>query len=333
MKSRKKALMVLSPALVDVIYGPELLARLSERADFLSPPLSAEALNGNLALLRDVQVIFSGWGAPSLNKTFMESAPALEAFFYGAGSIRGFVSDAFWSRGIPICSAWVMNAVPVIEYTVGAILLASKRCWEAHQATRSQRRYVRPEYIPGGYETTVGVISLGEIGRGVCRHLQHFDYNVTAFDPIAPASSFKELGVKSLSLEELFRTSQIVTLHTPWLKETEGMIDAALLRSMPIGSTFINTARGAVVNEPDLIEVLTERPDIQAILDVTYPEPPPPDSPLYKLPNVFLTPHIAGSMGHECRRMGQCMAEEFERFLAGHPLRYAVTREQAARMA
>lgn len=333
MESRKKALMVLSPALVDVIYGPELLARLSEHVAFIADPLSAEALNDNLDLLRDVQVIFSGWGAPSLNQQFMDSAPVLEAFFYGVGSIRAFVTDAFWARNIPICSAWVMNAIPVVEYTIGAILLAGKRSWEAHRITREQRRFARPDYIPGGYKTTVGVVSLGEIGQGVCRHLQHFDYTVTAFDPFASESFFKELGVTSLSLEELFRTSQIVTLHTPWLKETEGMINATLLRSMPIGATFINTARGAVINEPDLIEVLTERPDIQAILDVTHPEPPPPDSPLYKLPNVFLTPHIAGSMGHECRRIGQCMEEEFERFLAGHPLRYAITREQAAQMA
>ena len=93
-------------------------------------------------------------------------------------------------------------------------------------------------------------------------------------------------------------------------------------------STFINTSRGAVIRENEMIEVLRQRPDLWAVLDVTYPEPPPPDSPLYTLPNVLLTPHIAGSMGEECRRQGRYMIEELERYLAGQPLSWAVTKEK-----
>ena len=78
---------------------------------------------------------------------------------------------------------------------------------------------------------------------------------------------------------------------------------------------------------------MAERADLTALLDVTYPEPPAPDSPLYPLPNVLLTPHIAGAIHNECRRMGQMMIAELERFLAGQPLKWAVTREQVAIMA
>jgi phosphoglycerate dehydrogenase-like enzyme len=98
-------------------------------------------------------------------------------------------------------------------------------------------------------------------------------------------------------------------------------------------ATFINTARGAVVREPEMIEVLRARPDLVAVLDVTYPEPPAPDSPLYDLPNVIYTPHIAGSMDHECYRMGQMMVDELRRYVNGQPLRHALSREQIARMA
>jgi phosphoglycerate dehydrogenase-like enzyme len=87
------------------------------------------------------------------------------------------------------------------------------------------------------------------------------------------------------------------------------------------------------VAEDELIDVLARRPDLSAILDVTHPEPPARDSLLKSLPNVVLTPHIAGSMQRECERMGKWMVDELRRFLAGEPLRYMVTREQLARMA
>jgi len=99
------------------------------------------------------------------------------------------------------------------------------------------------------------------------------------------------------------------------------------------GATFINTARGEVVNEAEMIEVLKARPDLTAILDVTFPEPAATDSPLRTLPNVLLTPHIAGSMGRECARMGRFAAEEISRFLVGSPLLGEITYEQSLRLA
>ena len=86
-------------------------------------------------------------------------------------------------------------------------------------------------------------------------------------------------------------------------------------------TTFINSSRGAVVRETEMTDVLQQRPDLVAVIDVTYPEPPSLDSPLFTLPNVILTPHIAGAMNTECRRLGQLMIDELERHLAGQPLR------------
>jgi phosphoglycerate dehydrogenase-like enzyme len=139
--------------------------------------------------------------------------------------------------------------------------------------------------------------------------------------------------VELLPLDELFRRADVVSLHTPLLKETEGMITGAHLASMKPGATFINTARGAIVREKEMIEALKKRPDLQAVLDVTHPEPPEPGSPLYTLPNVILTPHIAGSMDGECRRMGRYMVEELRRFVDGKPLRWQITREMATNRA
>lgn len=103
--------------------------------------------------------------------------------------------------------------------------------------------------------------------------------------------------------------------------------------AMKPGATFLNTARGAIVREAELIEVLRARPDLLAVLDVTYPEPPVPGSPFYTLPNVILTPHIAGSLDQECQRMGQIVVDELKRFLAGEPLQWAISQQQAAVMA
>ena len=117
------------------------------------------------------------------------------------------------------------------------------------------------------------------------------------------------------------------------LPETTGFIDADLLARLRPGATLITTTRGGLIREHDLIATLQARSDVQAILDVSDPEPPLRESPLYDLPNVFLTPHIAGSIGVECRRMGRAMVEEFHRYARGEPLRHTVTREQLARMA
>lgn len=115
--------------------------------------------------------------------------------------------------------------------------------------------------------------------------------------------------------------------------DTEKMLRREHFEVMKPGATFINTARGAVVDEAGMIEVLKSRPDLFAVLDVTYPEPPLPDSPFYDLPNVVLTPHIAGSMGNECRRMGRYMIDEFRRYQAGEPFHYEVTNDMMSRLA
>jgi phosphoglycerate dehydrogenase-like enzyme len=162
---------------------------------------------------------------------------------------------------------------------------------------------------------TVGVISLGMLGRLVCEHLRRFELQVLAYDPLVSAEEAARYGATWRTLDEIFRQADVVSLHTPWLQETEGLITGAHLASMKEGATLINTARGAIVREAEMIDVLQQRPDLLAVLDVTWPEPPLPGSPLYTLPNVILTPHIAGSLDAECQRMGQIVVEELQRFV------------------
>nr|MBA3687197.1 hypothetical protein [Planctomycetota bacterium] len=183
--------------------------------------------------------------------------------------------------------------------------------------------------VTGSYGATVGLIALGAIGRRVADLLRPFDVRVIAHDPHASAPA----GVEMVGLDELFRRSDVVSLHAPDIPATEGMIGAAQLRLLRAHATFINTARGRIVRQDELIAVLRERPDLQAVLDVTWPEPPPSDSALHDLPNLLLTPHLAGSQGNEVLRLADWMIEECARFLRGEPLEHAVSAGMLEQMA
>jgi phosphoglycerate dehydrogenase-like enzyme len=328
-----KALFLLDPEPYDLIYSPTERERLSQLAEFYAPAQTRRSVQEHPEVLSDVEVIFSGWGMAVLDEAFLQAAPNLKAVFYGAGSIRYFMTEAAWERGITVVTAYAANNVPVVEYTLSQILFSLKLGWRFVFDVKRLRAYPPRLPGPGGFGSTVGLVSLGMIGRLVAERLKAFDLKVIAYDPFVSQAQADGLGVDMCSLEEVFKRADVVSLHTPWLPETVGLITAEHLRSMKQDATFINTARGAVVRENEMLAVLQERLDLTAVLDVTYPEPPEPGSLLYVLPNVVLTPHIAGAMGRECQRMGNLMVEEFERYLAGKSPIWAISKEQAARMA
>jgi phosphoglycerate dehydrogenase-like enzyme len=232
-----------------------------------------------------------------------------------------------------VTSAASANAVPVAEYTLAAILFSLKQGWPLALRMKQERRSPPRPHVAGAYGSVVGLISLGMIGRLVRERLRPFDLRVLAYDPYATPEQSRALDLELTSLEEVFRVADVVSLHAPLLAETVGMIRGDHLAAMKQGATFINTARGALVREEEMIAVLTRRPNLHAVLDVTDPEPPVSESPLYTLPNVVLTPHIAGALGGECRRLGRMMVEELGRYIQGVPLQGEVRREQAGQRA
>ncbi len=328
-----EGLYVMDQARFGTVYGAPERERIESLLTVSRPPLDAAALLAAPEALAGVDVLLTGWGAPVLDGDLLDAAPRLGLVLYAAGSIRKIVSEEFWRRGIPIVSAYAMNAIPVAEFTVAQIVYALKDGWRYVLEARATRRPVPRGVPPGAYGSTVGVLSLGAIGRSVCERLAPYDVRVQAYDPFAEPAVAARLGVTLVGLAELFATSDVVTVHTPLLPETHGLVSEELVAAMKPGATLINTARGAVVDEPGLVRVLERRPDLFAVLDVTDPEPPAAGSPLFTLPNVVVTPHIAGSLGPECRRMAALVAGELERWLAGQPLRWAVGREQAEVMA
>jgi phosphoglycerate dehydrogenase-like enzyme len=302
--------------------------------DIVGPPQTRESVKANPSILAEVDVIFSGWGAPLMDEEFLQAAPNLRAVFYGAGSIRNFATDALWRRKIVVTSAYAANAVPVAEYTLATILLSLKHFWRFSALAKAGcgwGLHTRP--VLGGYQATIGMISCGMVVRKTLQLLEAFDHRRLVSCPFLSQTEADALGVERCELDDIFKRSDVVSLHTPELPETQGMITGRHLALMKPNSTFINTARGAVVREREMIEVLRERPDLTVVLDVTDPEPPEPAYPLLKLPNVVVTPHIAGSMGSEIRRLGGYMVAELRRFVSGEPLQWQITEQQSRKLA
>jgi len=332
--NKPKAIFALDAPVFDLVFGGENLRRLQTLVDVSRPTFPREQILDRPELLLDVELLFSGWGSPRLDRNFLDAVPRLRAVFHAAGTVKPLVSDEFWDRNLTLANAASANAIPVAEFTLAQIILSLKRTWwhirEIQRTTTYPDRNSHVAYGPGAYGSVVGIVSLGRIGALVCEKLRILDVKVIAYDPRLTPERARELDVEAVSLEELFRRSDVVTVHTPWLVETENLITGKHIASMKHNATFINTARGFVVNEKEMIDVLINRQDLFALLDVVRDEPPPKTSPLYFLPNVVLTPHIAGSLHDECRRMGRFIVDETERFLSGRDLYWPVTREQMA---
>lgn len=330
----KKARIVMQKQLVNQVYPPFIMDEINQLVDIVGEPVSGEEVAADPSLLEDVEIILSSWGGPQLTQAVLDQASNLEVLLYAAGTVKDIVTPASWERGIQISTANVANAVPVAEYATSVILFSLKSGWEMIRQTRQTRTYPEWPYptIRGAYKSRVGLISLSSVGRKTNEFLQNFDLEVVAYDPFVSPEEAEKLNVRMVSLEELFKESDVVSLHSPLLEETTGMITGELIDSMKERATFINTARGAIVKE-EMIDVLKKRTDLIAVLDVTNPEPPAKDSQLYELDNVFLTPHIAGSLGNETGRLGEYMLGELRRYLNEEDLQFEVTEEKFKRMA
>jgi len=326
---RLRAAVCVRPQHRHLVYPPEELARAAECAEILNPQGELPA-----QLWPSVDVILGGWGMPRLDTEFLRRARNLRAVFYAAGSVRSFMPPEAWARDLTLTTAAQANSETTAEFTLSLVLFSLKHGWHFVRHPRVAWRDAHAHRdIPGLYGSRIGLVSFGRVARRLAELLRNLPVEVVCWDPIQPEEVLREYGVRSCDLRTIFRTSHVVSLHVPWLPETENLVDADLLDSMQPGATLINTSRGAVLDEDALIETLRRRPELTAVLDVTREEPPAADSPLYEMPNVVLTPHIAGAYGPECQRLGACAIDELLRYAQGEPLRHALGREEAALMA
>ena len=331
---RPKAVLLHNVNLKNKLFSDAHIERIEKVADLRyneSPQNPTE--DDAKRLLADADICVTSWGCPRMTEAILDAAPNLKLIVHAAGSVKGIVSDAVYDRGITVTSGAPALAVGVAETTLGLIICSLKNVWQLARITR-EGRWHGPEQarIRELYEVTVGVVGASHTGRHLMKLLQNFEVEVLCYDPVRSAEEIAGYGAAKVELDELLRRSDVVTVHAPSIPATQHMFNRETFGLMKDDAIFINTARGSLVNEEDLIAEL-EKGRFWACLDVTDPEPPAADSPLRSLPNVTLTPHIAGSVNNGHRRIGRYVTEEIERFVAGEPAVNPVLREQLATLA
>ncbi|BEL04419.1 hydroxyacid dehydrogenase [Actinoplanes sichuanensis] len=298
------------------------------------PDLTAPGLTARLAA---VEVLLTGWGTPYLDEAALDRLPRLRAVMHCAGTVRTFASPAVWQRGIVVSSSAEINAEPVAEFTLAAIIMAGKKAPFLAADARLHRTYqAQPLHRGplGNVGLTIGIVGFSRIGRRTVELVNQVLRNVRCLvvDPFADPVDVGRHGAEHIGLDEMLPQVDVLSIHAPELPSTRHMIGATQLAALPDHSTVVNTARGSLIDTAALErECRTGR--LQAILDVTDPEPLPAGSPLYDLPNVMITPHVAGSAGREVLRMTDGALDELARFSAGLPLRRPVLLDDLAHTA
>lgn len=330
--------MNLSPEKLNVALAmrADVAARIfpTRRLDSLNPglrllstePMEDFASPQSLGLLAETDILITGWGCPTVDSAVLDAAPRLRHILHAGGTVKNHVGDECWARGLQVSTAADANAIPVAEYTLAMILLANKRVLQIARKLHTEKSAIDPDSLfpeMGNYGKRVGIIGASKIGRHVIRLLAPYELDVVVADPYLSPDEAASLGVQLVSLAELAESSDVVSLHAPSLPSTQNLIDAALIARFRSGATFINTARGELVDQDALLARL-ERHELFAVLDVTTPWVLPADSGFYSNPNVLLTPHLAGSLGTELDRLAATAVAEAHRVSRGEPLLFPV---------
>lgn len=322
MNTSCRVLLVMSPDTFDTQFGPEALQALAHGVQLYDPPMVTSFDDAGDAL-STAEVLLTSWGCPPITTEVLEAAPHLRAVVHAAGSVRGLLPANHEDCGIQVTSAAHLNAVPVAEYTLAAIIFAGKGVLPLAQAGRRRPGSWETSFATPGlsnFDRTVGIVGFSLTGQRVVSLLSVLDTRqILVADPYADPVEVAAAGAQLVPMSHLLQQADILSLHAPHLPETSGMIGPRELALLPDHATVINTARGALLDHDALLaECASGRLD--AILDVTDPEPLPAGHPLLALANVTVTPHMAGSLGTETRRMADFAIQAVLRFAAGEPL-------------
>jgi phosphoglycerate dehydrogenase-like enzyme len=337
-----KILFHLSRAMLDHCFAAKDLARLEAHQLTFPESSSPEELHQNFEKhASDCDALVTGWSTPPLTEAMLDHAKRLQVIVHSAGSIKHLLPDNVWQRNLRIATCNGALALGVAESTLAMILAGLKGFFPARDWTRAghwheEKRgagFFGNEYfhVREPFEITVGVIGASKTGRHLIELLRPFEIEVLVFDPYLSEADAAQLNVRPVSLETLMRESDVVSLHAPALPSTRHMLKAEHFRAMKDGAIFTNTARGMIVDEAALVtELQTGR--IFTFIDVTDPEPPALDHPFRLLPNVVLTPHLAGHRSNGTRRQGRSAVEQLLEFASGQTMHGEITEAMFARM-
>lgn len=320
------------PASDGDVYGQGRRERAASLTELYPHVVHAGNFDRHAAKLAEIEVIFATWGMIRFEERHFRAMPKLKAVFYAAGNVKAF-AEPLIQRGLILVSAWEANAIPVAEMCLSQILLSLRGYFRSVRRYREIKTHDAKKFPRSGVNgETVGMIGMGKIGARLTRLLKDYPLKIIAHDPFLTAERAAALGVERVPLDQVFQRALVVCNHIPDLPTTKGVLKGEHFLALRDGATFINTGRGAQVVENDLADVLQARPDLTALVDVTWPEPPPADSKLWSLPNLIISPHIGGTVGDEVVRLADLVIAEFESWATGKKLKQQVTAEVLATM-
>ncbi|SDS10934.1 D-3-phosphoglycerate dehydrogenase [Agromyces flavus] len=294
----------LSPATVDAL-GPDFEVRNVDGTD--RSALLAALADANAILVRS---------ATKVDAEAIAAAPKLKVIARAGVGLDNVDIKAATTAGVMVVNAPTSNIISAAELTVGHILSLARHIPAAHAAL-AQGEWKRSAYTGVElYEKTVGIIGLGRIGALIAARLQAFGVEVIAYDPYITAARAQQLGVQTVTLDDLLERSDFITIHMPKTPETTGMISTEQLAKMKPTAFIVNVARGGLIDEDALHDALAAKTIAGAGLDVFVQEPPK-ESPLLALPNVIVTPHLGASTDEAQEKAGISVAKSVRLALAG----------------
>ena len=330
------------PAVVAAV-GAELMAEFFAPADVERLRAAAQALGGDFVRvdrladvpdLSSTDVVVTGWGAPPFDAGSLDGMPRLGLVAHTGASVKAFVTDELFDRGIRVTQAGQAMARPVAEVSLTFTLVLLHRVAEMDHALHTPDGWYDVDAVGVQHQildAPIAVVGASRTGRAYLQLIRALGARPLLVDPTVGTAEAADLGAEKVELDEALRRARIVALHAPTVPETHHMVGARELSLMPDGAGLVNTARSWLVDEPAL-EAELRSGRLSAALDVFDDEPFAADSPLRALPNVLLTPHRAAGTVEGRRDQGRIVADEVEAFAAGRPLQHEVTRDRLAMM-
>ena len=311
----------------------EARAYLEERFEVSYFPLDRQLKPEEVAQYAgDADAMMIGWGHPRIDSSMLEGT-SVKLIAHTGGSVADYVAQDVYEKGIKVISGNDLFAESVAEGAIGYMLLALRKMVDYVEDTRAgywhSERCAPTEGLLG---QTVGLVGMGTITKNLIPMLRPFGVKLKLYSgyPI-DAEYLAQNNAVQASLEEIFSTCKVVSIHSALNERTKGMIGKEHFDLLQDGAVFLNTARGAIIREDEMIGALREN-RFMAVLDVYCKEPLEQDSPLRQLKNVYCIPHQGGPTGDRTPVITMRLADDMLRFAAGEKLRYEIGKEYAKRM-
>jgi len=335
MASRPAVLVLAHGQLFQDIFPEKVCAELERFAEAryndLGRNLTEEELCDRAA---DAVGCITTWGSPRFTPEVVAAGPKLKIIAHAAGTVKPYVSDAVFDRGIVVTGSAGIIARYVGEMALALSLACLRSLTGRDRVLKSGGWHDEGLGSPRTLlEQRVGLIGFGATGREFARLLKPFNVELLVYDPYVDPSTLGASGARLAGLEEILTTCRVISLHAAGLPSTRHLLDAPRLRMIPEGAVLVNTARGSLIDMDALVAEL-ETGRFCAALDVFDPEEPlPREHPLRGLPNVILTPHISGPVRERYWEMGLGMVRNVQMVISGQTPPGAITREQLDRLA